>query len=248
MDTNRILVTAVVTASTVLTACGARGQPRDSAAILLFNGSGASQGSVAALEAVLTTSRLDYATVDSAQLNGLDEPALRRHRLLIVPGGNFVDMGSGLAKTTAVSIRNAVRNGLNYLGVCGGGFLAGNSPYNGLNLTSGVRFGFYSAEGKGIRKAAVAITAAEGPTLEHYWEDGPQFTGWGEVIGKYPDGTPAIVQRAVGNGWVVLTGVHPEAPEKWRQGMAFTTPASADNAYAEMLIRAALERKPLPYY
>jgi len=157
-------------------------------------------------------------------------------------------MGNGLTKTTAACIRNAVRNGLNYLGVCGGGFLAGNSPYNGLNLTSGVWFGFYSAEEKGIRKAAVAIAPAEGPTLEHYWEDGPQFTGWGEVIGKYPDGTPAIVQGAFGNGWVVLTAVHPEAPEKWRRGMAFTTPASADNAYAETLIRAALERKPLPHY
>jgi len=81
MDANRILVTAVVTVSTVLTACGARGQPSESAAILLFNGSGASQGSVAALEAILTASQLDYATVDSPQMNRLDEPALRRHRL-----------------------------------------------------------------------------------------------------------------------------------------------------------------------
>ena len=32
------------------------------------------------------------------------------------------------------------------------------------------------------------------PTLEQYWEDGPEFTGWGEVVGKYPDGTPAIVE------------------------------------------------------
>jgi hypothetical protein len=69
--------------------------------------------------------------------------------------------------------------------------LAGNSGYyNGLNLTSGVRFGFYSAEERGIRKAAVAIAVAGGPTLDQYWEDGPQFTGWGAVVGKYPDGTP----------------------------------------------------------
>jgi glutamine amidotransferase-like uncharacterized protein len=33
-----------------------------------------------------------------------------------------------------------VQNGLNYLGVCAGAFFAGNSPTNGLNLTSGVKF------------------------------------------------------------------------------------------------------------
>src|SRR5439155_26081828 len=138
--------------------------------------------------------------------------------------------------------------GLNYLGVCAGAFLAGDSPSNGINLASGVRFGFYSAEEKGIRKAAVSITPAEGSTLEHYWEDGPQLAGWGQVVAKYADGAPAIVQGAVGSGWVVLSGVHPEAPDNWRRGMTFTTPASVANEYAAQLIRAALERKPLPHF
>jgi hypothetical protein len=39
-----------------------------------------------------------------------------------------------------------------------------------------------------------------------------QFTGWGAVIGKYPDGTPAIVEGTFGSGWVILTGVHPGGP------------------------------------
>ena len=88
-----------------------------------------------------------------------------------------------------------------------------------MNLTSGVRFGFYAAEGRGIRKTAVAITAAGAPTLDQYWEDGPEFTGWGAIVGKYPDGTPAIVEGTFGSGWVILTGVHPEAPASWRRGM-----------------------------
>ena len=32
------------------------------------------------------------------------------------------------------------------------------------------------------------------------------------MVGKYPDGTPAIVEGTFGNGWVILSGVHPEAP------------------------------------
>jgi glutamine amidotransferase-like uncharacterized protein len=122
----------------------------------------------------------------------MSESQVREYRLLIVPGGNFVHIGNGLSLRTTANIREAVQKGLNYLGICAGAFFAGKSPYNGLNLTSGQTFGFYAAEARGIRKAAVAITAAGGPTLDQYWEDGPQLTGWGTAVGKYPDGTPQL--------------------------------------------------------
>jgi glutamine amidotransferase-like uncharacterized protein len=210
------------------------------APVLLFNGTGSSPNDVRAVQSVLTTAGLHFSTADSSQLNGMDESQLRRFQLLIVPGGNFVDMGNGLSPATTVSVRHAVQRGLNYLGLCAGGFLAGDSPYNGLNLTSGVRFGFYAIEKQGMRKAAVSIAVRGGPTLDHYWEDGPQFTGWGTPVATYPDGTPAVVEGSAGKGWVVLTGIHPEAPEDWRRGMTFATPASVDNAYAATLVRAAL--------
>ena len=134
--------------------------------------------------------------------------------------------------------------------ICAGGFLAGSfpAPYNSFNLSSGVKFGFYSAEEKGTRKAAVRITTADGPALDQYWEDGPQFTGWGEIIVKYPDGSPAIVEGSVGQGRVILSGVHPEAPESWRRGMTFATPASMSTAYAMTLIDAALNGKDLAHH
>ena len=117
-----------------------------------------------------------------------------------------------------------------------------------MNLTSGVRFGFYSAEEKGIRKTAVPIAVTQGPTQDQYWEDGPQLSGWGVVVGKYPDGTSAIVEGTFGSGWIILTGVHPEAPENWRRGMSFKTPSSTDNDYAGTLVRAALNGESLPHY
>ncbi len=220
----------------------------DMAPILLFNGTGTSPGDVAALEKILSREHLHYSTVDSPQLNGMSESQIREYRLLIVPGGNFEYIGNSLSSSTTGNIHNAIQNGLNYLGICAGAFFAGNSPYNGLNLTSGSRFEFYAAEARGIRKAAVPITAAGGPTLDQYWEDGPQLTGWGAVVSKYPDGNPAIVEGTFGNGWVILTGVHPEAPASWRRGMDFRTPVNIDNAYAAELIRAALNRELLPHY
>jgi hypothetical protein len=216
--------------------------------VLLFNGTGASPNDVAALETLLDKSRISYSTASSTQLDAMSAARLRAYQLIIVPGGDFERIGNGLKKETATKLRDAVKHGVNYLGICAGAFFAGRSPYNGLNLTSGVQFGFYSAEARGERKAVVPISGVGRSTLDQYWEDGPQLTGWGAVVGKYPDGTPAVVQGQYGNGWIILTGIHPEAPETWRGGMDFATPASVDHAYATSLIRAALERRPLPHF
>jgi len=220
------------------------------APILLFVGTGTSPNDVLALTSLLESNHLAYATATSRQLNEMGESQLRAYQLLIIPGGNFIEMGASLDSTTTTSIHNAVLAGLNYLGVCAGGFLAGNSHgyYHSLDLTSGVRFEFYAISRQGVRKAPVPIATVGAPTQDQYWEDGPQFTGWGTVVAKYPDGTPAVVQGLSGAGWVVLTGVHPEAPEHWRRGMTFRTPASVDNAYAAMLVDAALHRTSLPHY
>ena len=216
--------------------------------ILLFNGTGTSPNDVKAVEAILKEKRLGYATMNSRQLNSMSESQLLAYHLMIIPGGNYVSMGNSLTPTTTTNIHNAVQGGLNYLGICAGGLLAGNATCNNLNLTSGVRFGFYAEVNRGVHKAAVAIANVGTPALEHYWEDGPQFTGWGEIVGKYPDGTPAIVEGTVGKGWVILCGVHPEAPENWRRGMNFTKPSSVANAYAGTLIDAALHGTRLPHY
>lgn len=215
--------------------------------ILLFSGIGTSANDVSAIETILKEKNLEYSKVNSPELNGMSESQLMTYRLMIVPGGNFIAIGNGLTPGATANIHNAVQGGLSYLGICAGGFLAGRASYNSLNLT-GVRFDFYAAENRGIRKAAVAIASVGTPTLEHYWEDGPQFTGWGAVVGKYPDGTPAIVEGTSGKGWVILSGVHPEAPEGWRRGLVFTTPARVDNAYAGKLIDASLNRTWLPHY
>jgi len=224
-------------------------KPGDQKPVLLFTGTGTSPCDVIAVEAIMDGIHLDYATANSAQLNRLTDSQLGAYRLLLMPGGNFIDMGRSLTPATATNIHNAVNNGLNYLGICAGGFLAGKSAYyNGFNLASGATFGFYSAEEKNIRKAAVPITIAGGPGMDQYWQDGPQFTGWGSVVAKYPDNKPAIVEGKSGKGWVILSGIHAEAPENWRGGMDFSTPTNADNAYAAKLIQAALRGSALQHY
>lgn len=231
------------------TGCGARASS-DDAPVLVFAGAGTSTGDVAAVERILEQNHLEYATATSAQLNAMSPGQLMAHRLIVVPGGNFIDMAASLTPRATANVREAVQGGVSYLGICAGAFLAGNGGayYNSLDLAAGARFDFYGAGQKGTRKAIVRVTGADGSAVEHYWEDGPQLSGWGTVIGRYPDGTPAIVQGTSGKGWVILAGVHPEAPESWRRGMTFTTPASVANAYAGTLVNAALNRSELPHF
>lgn len=55
-----------------ISACGAQGN-KGPAPILLFTGTGTSPGDVAALETILNRQHLNYATVNSAELNAMVE-------------------------------------------------------------------------------------------------------------------------------------------------------------------------------
>lgn len=217
--------------------------------ILLFNGRGTSADDVAAFEAILDRQHLGYSTVSSQQLDEMNEAALGAYRLLIVPGGNFETIGSHLSPDTLPTVHRAVQGGLAYLGVCAGALLAGRSRYfdRSFDLTAGAEFDFYAATRRGIRRAAVAIQGPGMPPHEEYWEDGPELAGWGAVVARYPDGTPAVAEGMSGRGWVILAGVHPEAPAKWRRGLTFSTPIEVDHGYAATLIDAALNRRWLPH-
>ncbi len=232
----------------LLVLAGCAPSPPVDAPVLLFDGTGTSPGDVAAVETILNAGHIPFATASSRRLNTMSASDMGAYRLLIVPGGNFVTMGNGLSPATAANIRTAVLGGLHYLGLCAGGILAGNTSVNGFNLTGGVQFHFYHLVDQDVHKAVVDVATVGAPVMQQYWEDGPQLTGWGAVVARFPDGTPAIVEDSVGRGWVMLTGTHPEAPEAWRRGMEFTTPASETNAYAGMLIEAALHGTSLPHY
>jgi hypothetical protein len=217
--------------------------------VLIFNGTGTSSSDVAAIEKVVSSKGLAYHTANSSQLDAMTQSQLLAYRLFIVPGGNSITIGDNLSSKATSTVRYAVSQGLNYLGVCAGGFFGGYSKYyNGLNLTSGVWFTLYADYYKGIHKESVAVSFPGGTKLDIYWENGPQLSGWGQVIGKYPNGTAALTEGYWGKGFVILSGVHPEAPASWRYGMNFFTPLDVDLAYASTLVGAAMNRITLPHF
>ncbi len=219
--------------------------------VLLYVGNGTTSGSVAAVKTILGDLSLKYATASTSQLNNMSESALSAYKLLLIPGGNAVTISKSLTSKTVATIHSAIStDGLHYLGICAGGFFAGHSGvYDYLDLSPvGVWFNFYADYFKGITKEAVQIRSPDGTKRDQYWQDGPQFSGWGSVVAKYPDGTPAVVENKVGNGFVILCAVHPEATQAWRYGMKFTTSVAEDNAYAKTLITNALNGTSMPHF
>jgi glutamine amidotransferase-like uncharacterized protein len=216
--------------------------------VLVFNGTG-TDDDVAAVESVLNTLKLTYATANSSQLNAMTETKLKAYKLLIVPGGNSITIGNNLSKATTAMIRATVQNdGLHYLGICAGGFFGSYQTANGIDLTSGVWFNVWPNYGKGTGKRSVDISFPKTSKLNMYWHDGPETSGWGNIVAKYPDGTAAIVEGAYGKGFAIMSGVHPEAPAGWRTCCTFTTPLATDLAYASTLVTAALNGTSLPHY
>jgi glutamine amidotransferase-like uncharacterized protein len=224
--------------------------------ILLFNGTGTSSD-VQALEYVITNNmHVDYDTVNSAGLDGMSVAQLAAYKLLIIPGGDSITIGNNLAASTLANIKTAVRtNGLHYLGVCAGAFLAsyaGTSGYNDINLLDGIWFNMYPETAE---PAAELLSRPQGQSsIDVYWEDGPSMAtqggSWGTIVAKYPNyGQPAaIIQGFAGKGWTLLQGVHPEAPASWRACCTFTTSLADDLAYSATLITAALNGTVLPHY
>jgi hypothetical protein len=217
--------------------------------ILIYNGSGTSSTDVTAVESVVSSMGLSYHTANSSQLNAMTSSQLLAYKLFLMPGGNAITISGYLTKNATTAVHDAVHAGLNYLGICAGGFFAGSSAYHNFsNLTSGRWFNVWSNYGKGIGKEAVSISFPSGTKLDIYWQDGPDLSGWGSVVAKYPTGATAITEGYWGSGFVLLSAIHPEAPASWRYGMSFYTPLDVDLAFARTLVSAALNRTMLPHY
>src|SRR5207244_283432 len=91
----------------VMQGCASPASQSDSQ-ILLFNGTGTSPNDVAAVKKILGDMHLSYTVVNSTKLDATSEAELLAYRLLIIPGGNYIEIGEGLKATTTKKIRSAV--------------------------------------------------------------------------------------------------------------------------------------------
>jgi glutamine amidotransferase-like uncharacterized protein len=153
--------------------------------------------------------------------NQVEDNFFRHVDLIAVPGG-FGDSDSyeSLFKHNGHEVREFVRNGGHYLGICMGAYWAG-SHY--LNMLEGVDAEQYlKRPGTDTRRPHaknISITW-QGKPMNMFWYDGCALVGDNnkfETVATYANGDPmAIIQNRIG-----LIGCHPESEKFWYDSYSY---------------------------
>jgi glutamine amidotransferase-like uncharacterized protein len=231
-------------------------EPRGSG-VLLYGGAGAWSTEVSALQALLAARGVSYRKVTSAELDTLTLEELASYALILWPGGTGGTQVGSLGGDARIRLRQAVQEkGVSWLGFCAGAFVAvgpkppaQSYPSYGLGILEGSYLDYYYLEGQGVDAAMTRESFADGSSRELLWYGGPVVPEVpGGVVARYPNGDAAISQARSGQGFVVLSAVHPAAPPSVASSFGLTDGDGADTELAWQLIRAALERAPLPAF
>ena len=224
---------------------------------LVFNGVGAWQDEVTSLESILTSHGANYQEVNSAQLDAMSVDEIAKFGLMIFPGGAGGTMAAGVSAATHANLREAVQvRGVSYIGFCAGSFVAvapapaaGQDVSYGFGVVAGPELGYYMLENQGVTAAMTLESFADGTTRDLVWYGGPITPNSPKgVIAKYPTGDPAISEMWSGNGFVILSGVHPAAPQSTRTAFGMTDTDGLDFDLAWTLLSAALNQTVLPAF
>ena len=224
---------------------------------LVFAGGGTWSSEVSSIESILTSNGASYQEVSSAQLDAMAAPDLAKFGLMIFPGGAGGTEAASVSATTHANLRQAVQQeGVSYLGFCAGSFVAvapapvaGGDVSYGFGVVNGPELGYYQLENQGTDIAMTLESFPDGSSEDILWYGGPVTPNVsGGVLAKYPTGDPAISQMWSGNGFVVLSGVHPTATQAMLSSVGMTSTDGIHTDLAWKLMNAALHQQPLPAF
>jgi hypothetical protein len=225
--------------------------------VLLFNGSGVSTSDWQSTEQILKNAGFSYQLVNSAQLNAMTPEQIIRFGLIVVPGGSGGTQYKSLTEATRLRVRRAVRDhGVSYVGFCAGAWVAvgpesdtNNTASYGMAVAEGPVLDYWYPPGNEYATADIVdVTFANGSKRNLVWWGGPATPEWkGGVVARYSTGDPAISQAWSGQGFVVISGPHPEAPQGWRS-TAGTDSDGLDFELAIAMFNAALKKQPMPVF
>jgi len=152
-------------------------------------------------------------------------PALLNDAAVFIIGGTEDDLHPLMRAFTpkvTEALKDYLRNGGRFLGVCGGGFVASTGWNEGQRFVKGL--GIIPAATKVYRddfKARIIPVRWQGRTRPMYFKAGPSLQladGPGEVqvIANYEDGSIAALICSYGQGKLAVCGPHPEARPSWK--------------------------------
>ncbi|KUK32849.1 MAG: Uncharacterized protein XD64_1325 [Thermotoga sp. 47_83] len=153
--------------------------------------------------------------------------------VFIIPGGFASEISLSLGKANLHKIKNMVKKGMKYIGICAGSYLAIKGYWEDRTLTGElvlIKAQHPKIEDWNRGNGYVKVSLKDHPiswglkeTITMWYENGPIFSeGDYEIIGTFDDeineigspvvmkGSPAIIASEYGKGKVILFSPHPE--------------------------------------
>lgn len=213
---------------------------------------GCSEMVVKALNGIAMPLSISY--IGENEKQKLNAQNLRQFDLYIQPGGGQDIPASyeALGDEGVQAVRDFVRSGKGFLGLCMGAYLA-DSQWLGL-ITSPLR----SEAGRPGSRIADEGDYTIPVNWNHrqetfYYQDGPFLVGNKQQDGFTPlafyrNGDVAIARYVYGKGRVVLSGPHPEADDSWMGSVSDATYTSPQQKMARLLDYFSAESRPHSHY
>jgi hypothetical protein len=141
-------------------------------------------------------------------------------------------------------VRAWIRGGGHYLGICMGGYLAGDP---GLNILPGNTDEFIKTPDADVTTEDDQLVTVDwrGHQQQLYFQDGPYFDMAGDgvqVLAHYTNGLIAAAVAPYGGGRVGVLGPHPEAPSSWYQDYDLPDLSTASQGPADDMVRTLMAK------
>ncbi len=216
---------------------------------IVYRGRGGCTSCANAAARAVRAAGLDVEFVGSA---GITPEVFQGVSLWVQPAGNAITVAEAMGAERLALLRNFVKNGGNYVGFCSGAFLADKNvddfgKVEGLGLIE-----FPSADYipvKDDESPVMVWTNWDGHRRHIFFNGGATFNippsklRSVQIIATYEkDNMPATIEVIYGQGRVVLSGAHPEAPLVWKDRNDLKDEDGSDMDLAKKMVQRAMQK------
>lgn len=216
---------------------------------LVYRGRGGCTSCANAAARAVRAAGLQVEFVGSA---GITPEVFKDVVLWVQPAGNAITVAETMGADRLALLREFVKNGGNYVGFCSGAFLADKNvddegKVKGLGLISFPSADYIPVEDD---ETPVMVWMNWNGERRHVFFNGgatfnipPSKRRSVRIIATYEkDDMPATIEVIYGQGRVVLSGAHPEAPLVWKDRWSLKDEDGTDMVLAKKMVQLAMQK------